>query len=164
MTPSTPQRLNPLHLLIAFASGGLLTLMVYFNGQLSHYGNALFASWSAHGTGTIAAVLFLAVLYRRRPTAPVAQPKPRVPLWAYLGGISGALTVMLTSTTVNTPLALAGTLALGLAGQVIFSLAADNWGFFGLPKRKLQLRDGAAILLILAGSALIILVGMAGRP
>lgn len=163
MTPSPLQRLNPLHLLIAFGSGGLLTLMVYFNGQLSHYGNALFASWAAHGTGTVAAVIFLAILYRRRP-APTTQPKPRVPLWAYLGGISGALTVMLTSTTVNTPLALAGTLALGLAGQVIFSLAADNWGFFGLPKRKLQLRDGAAILLILAGSALIILVGMAGRP
>lgn len=163
MTPSTPQRLNPLHLLIAFGSGGLLTLMVYFNGQLSHYGNPLFASWAAHGTGTVAAVVFLAILYRRRP-APTDQSKPRVPLWAYLGGISGALTVMLTSTTVNTPLALAGTLALGLAGQVIFSLAADNWGFFGLPKRKLQLRDGAAILLILAGSALIILVGMAGRP
>lgn len=163
MTPSTPQRLNPLHLLIAFGSGGLLTLMVYFNGQLSHYGNALFASWAAHGTGTIAAIAFLAILYRRRP-APTAQPKPRVPAWAYLGGISGALTVMLTSTTVNTPLALAGTLALGLAGQVIFSLAADHWGLFGLPKRKLQLRDGAAILLILAGSALIILVGMAGRP
>ena len=71
---------------------------------------------------------------------------------------------MLTSTTVNSPLALSGTLALGLAGQVVFSLAADHWGLFGLPKRRLELRDLAAVLLILAGSALIILVGMGGRP
>lgn len=163
MPTSTSRQLNPLHLLIAFGTGGLLTLMVFFNGELGHYGNPLFASWAAHGTGTVAAILFLALLYRRRPTAE-PQPKPSAPFWAYLGGISGALTVMLTSTTVNSPLALSGTLALGLAGQVVFSLAADRWGLFGLPKRRLELRDLAAVLLILAGSALIILVGMGGRP
>jgi transporter family-2 protein len=69
---------------------------------------------------------------------------------------------MLTSTAVNTPLALAGTLALGLAGQVVFSLAADRWGLFGLPRRKLSLRDIGALALIIAGSALIILFGMGG--
>ena len=159
---SSPSRLNPLHLLIAFGTGGLLTLMVFFNGELAHYGNALFSSWAAHGTGTVAAILFLALLYRYPSSDP--QPKPAAPFWAYLGGISGALTVMLTSTTVNSPLALSGTLALGLAGQVVFSLAADRWGLFGLPKRRLELRDFAAVLLILAGSALIILVGMGGRP
>lgn len=160
--PST-SRLNPFHLLIAFGTGSLLTLMVFFNGELAHYGNALFSSWAAHGTGTVAAILFLALLYRRRP-ASEPQPKLAAPFWAYLGGISGAATVMLTSTTVNSPLALAGTLALGLAGQVVFSLAADRWGLFGLPKRRLEWRDLAAVLLILAGSALIILVGMRGQP
>lgn len=159
MTTST-ERLNPLHLLVAFGTGGLLTLMVYFNGELGRYGNALFSSWAAHGTGTIAAVILLAVLWRRRP--PSIAGKPRAPLWAYLGGLSGGATVMLTSTAVNTPLALAGTLALGLAGQVVFGLAADRWGLFGLPRRKLSLRDMSALALIIAGSALIILFGMGG--
>lgn len=157
MTPTT-ERLNPLHLLAAFGTGGLLTLMVYFNGELGRYGNALFSSWAAHGTGTVAAIILLAILWRRRP-APT-QGRSRAPLWAYLGGLSGGLTVILTSTTVNTPLALAGTLALGLAGQVAFGLAADRWGLFGLPRRKLALRDVGALLLIVAGSALIILFGM----
>ena len=67
---------------------------------------------------------------------------------------------MLTSTTVNTPLALAGTLALGLAGQVVFSLAADQFGLFGLPRRRLGLRDAGAVALIAGGSLLIILFGM----
>lgn len=158
MTSGT-ERLNPLHLLAAFGTGGLLTLMVHFNGELGRYGNALFSSWAAHGTGTIAALLFLAVLYRRRPGA-IDRPAGKTPLWAYLGGISGAATVMLTSTTVNSPLALSGTLALGLAGQVVFSLAADRWGLFGLPKRIPGPRDLAALALIVAGSTLIILFGM----
>lgn len=150
-------RPNALHLLAAFASGGLLTLMIHFNGELGRYGNALFSSWTAHGTGTVAAVVLLALLHRFRETA--SAPLPKAPAWAYLGGISGAATVMLTSAAVNTPLALSGTLALALAGQVAFSLAADKWGLFGLPSRRLELRDAAAIALIVAGSALIILYG-----
>lgn len=151
---------NPIHFLAAFGTGGLLTLMVHFNGELARYGNALFSSWTAHGTGTVAALLFLAILYRRR--ASTLQPKPNAPIWAYLGGLSGAVTVIMTSITVNSSLALSGTLALGLAGQVAFSLTADRWGLFGLPKRLPDLRDLAALGLILAGSALIILSSRAG--
>lgn len=158
MTSLTTQPINPLHLLAAFGTGGLLTSMVYFNGELARYGNPLFASWGAHGTGTVAALILLTILSRRRTAG--AAPGPRPPLWAYLGGLSGAVTVMLTSTTVNGPLALSGTLALGLAGQVVFSLAADRWGFFGLPRRRSDIRDLLALGLILAGSALIILFGM----
>lgn len=148
---------SAIHMLAAFASGGLLTLMIHFNGELARLGNALFSSWAAHGTGTVAALLFLAML---RPVGrPAAPERPPAPLWAYLGGISGAATVMLTAVAVNTPLALSGTIALGLAGQVGFSMAADRWGLFGLPARRLDLRDLAAVVLILAGSALIILYG-----
>lgn len=158
MTDATTTRLNPLHLLAAVGTGCLLTLMVHFNGELGRYGNALFASWAAHGTGTVAAIIFLAVLWRFRQPAGTAA-RPEAPLWAYLGGLSGAVTVFLTAMTVNSPLALSGTLALGLAGQVLFGLAADRWGLFGLPRRKAALRDYAALGLILAGSALIILFG-----
>lgn len=155
----TPTRSNPLHLAAAFASGGLLTLMVHFNGMLAHYGNALFSSWTAHATGTVAAIIVMALLYRK--PEPGQPAKPKAPLWAYMGGMIGAVLVMLTSTAVNSPLALSGTIALGLAGQVIFSLAADFWGLFGFPKRRPQGQDILAIALILGGSALIILVGRA---
>ena len=160
MSSSEAPRPNPLHLLAAFGSGGL-TMMVFLNGEAASHGGPLFSSWLAHGTGTVAAIVFLAVLWRRRPVA--KESRAKAPLWAYLGGVSGAATVMLTSTTVNTPLALAGTLALGLAGQVVFSLAADQWGFFGMPRRRLGLRDAGAVALIGAGSLLIILFGM-GSP
>ncbi|MBE7732322.1 DMT family transporter [Devosia faecipullorum] len=159
MTSFSPQRPKPLHLLAAFASGGLLTFIVFINAEAGHYGGALYSSWLAHGTGTVASIIVLAMLWRRDKPA-LAAIRNKAPLWAYLGGISGAATVMLTSTTVNTPLALAGTLALGLAGQVVFGLAADQWGLFGLAKRRLTLRDAAAVALIVSGSLLIIFIGM----
>lgn len=157
MTDAQAPRPNPLHLLAAFGTGGLLTLMTHFNGELGRYGNPLFASWAAHATGTAAALLFLALLSRRARMP--AGRKPGAPFWAYLGGISGAATVIVTSYTVNSALALSGTLALGLAGQVVFGLAADRWGLFGLAVRRPTLQDVVALGLILTGSALIILFG-----
>jgi transporter family-2 protein len=146
---------NPAHLLLAFLSGGLLTLMVDFNGLVGFHGGVLYSSWVAHGTGTLAAMIFI-LLLRLRPPAAAARTRAAAPLWAYLGGISGAVTVMLTSASVNTPLALSGTLALGLAGQVAFSLAGDRWGLFGLPRRIPRLRDFLALTLIVGGSLIII--------
>ena len=150
MTDPTP---NPLHLLAAFGAGGLLSLMVLFNGTLGAYGSLLYASWVPHLTGTFAALIALALLRPRRAAV------KRAPLWAYLGGISGGVTVMLTSYTMNTALALSGTIALGLAGQMGFSLIADRFGLMGLPQRTPTARDFAAIALIVAGSLLLIFYG-----
>ncbi|SFZ82940.1 transporter family-2 protein [Devosia enhydra] len=152
--PAVPNPLDPAHLLLAFLSGGLLTLMVDFNGLVGLHGGVLYSSWVAHGTGTVAAIIFLVALHVLKPSA--SGTRRPAPLWAYLGGISGAVTVMLTSASVNTALALSGTLALGLAGQVAFSLASDRWGLFGLPRRILRPRNGLAILMIVGGSLLII--------
>lgn len=148
-------------LLAAFATGGLLTLMVLFNGDMAAHSSVLFSSLAAHGTGTIAAALALLLLVSRAKAgrADTARVLPRAPLWAYLGGVAGAITVMLTSTTVNGTLALSGTLALGLAGQVVFGLLADRFGLFGLPQRRATLRDMAALGLIGAGSMLLIFAG-----
>lgn len=149
--------------LAAFATGCLLTLMVHFNGELGRYGTPVFSSWAAHGTGTLAAAIWLGLTWATTKQSPFAGAgKDKAPLWAYLGGLSGAVTVILTSTTVNSPLALSGTLALGLAGQVVFGLVADRWGLFGMPRRKADLRDYGALALIVAGSAIIIL--SAGSP
>ncbi|WHO75948.1 DMT family transporter [Rhizobium sp. BT03] len=160
MTIEAARNPHPIYFIGAFATGGLLTFMVHLNGELARYGNPLFSSWTAHGTGMVAAVILLLALYRRR--RPMAGKTGRAPLWAYLGGVSGAATVILTSTAVNSPLGLSGTLALGLAGQVAFSLAADNWGLFGLPKRRPDIRDIAALGLVVTGGALIILFGRGG--
>ncbi len=150
---ASPSQPHPLAFLAAFGAGGLLSLMVLFNGTLALHGSLLFSSWVPHATGTIAALVFLAVLRPGRVT------RVRAPLWAYAGGVSGAVTVMLTSYALNTPLALSGTLAIGLAGQMIFGLIADARGLFGLPQRSPVARDIAALVLIVAGSLILIFLG-----
>ena len=142
-----------LHFIGAFATGGLLSLMVLFNGTLAIYGSLLFASWVPHLTGSIAAIVALLVLRPRKAST------TRPPSWAYLGGVSGALTVMLTSAAMGSSLALSGTIAIGLAGQMVFSLVADARGMFGLPQKLPSNRDMAALGLILSGSLVLIFLG-----
>ena len=150
--PDTPAP-HRFSFLVAFGAGALLSLMVLFNGTLAQYGSLLFSSWVPHATGTIAALVALALLRPGRAT------KARPPLWAYAGGLSGAVTVMATSYALNTPLALSGTLAIGLAGQMVFGLIADARGMFGLRKRMPTARDIAALALIVAGSLVLIFLG-----
>ena len=144
---------RPSHLITAFGAGVLLSLMVLFNGTLASFGTLLFASWVPHATGSLVALILLLLM---RPAK--AQAK-RPPLWAYTGGLIGAFTVMATSYTMNTALALSGTIAIGLAGQMVFSLVADAKGLFGLPQKWPDLRDWAALALIIAGSLILIFFG-----
>jgi bacterial/archaeal transporter family-2 protein len=142
---------------LAFLSGGILALMVLFNGAVAEATTPFFSSLAAHGIGGLAACLALVLARRmRRMPPPAADGGPRAPLWAYLAGISGAATVMLTSMAVNTPLALSGTIALGLAGQAAFALVADRVGLFGMMRRRIGWPDLAAFALVLAGSLLIV--------
>lgn len=151
-----------IYFLAAFAAGCIMAVMTHLNAVVALYGSPMYASWAGHGCGTIAAVLILVLLYFRKSGKGENTPKTekiRVPWWGYLGGVSGAATVVAASLAVNSPLALSGAIALGLGGQVLFSLAADQWGFFGLPARRLDLRDLMAVIFILAGSILVIMSG-----
>lgn len=141
------------HDLVAFGAGWLISFMLLFNGTLAATGTLLFSSWVPHATGTVAALLILLVFRPKQAKGPPA------PLWAYLGGVSGAVTVVLTSAAMNSALALSGTIAVGLAGQVVFSLLADMRGMFGMPKIMPTLRDLAALGLILAGTTVLVFLG-----
>ncbi|WP_174804091.1 DMT family transporter [Martelella limonii] len=147
-----------IYFIAAFAAGCVLAMMTHLNGLLGFYSNAMFASWTAHATGTVVSVALLGLLALKKPKGAAAM-KPPIPWWAYLGGIFGAATVVFAALAVNSPLALSGTIAIGLASQVLFSLAADYWGFFGLEARKLDRRDFIVVGLILAGGLLVILSG-----
>lgn len=140
---------RPVQIAAALGSGVLLSLMVLCNAEMTRHAGPLLGSLAPHATGTVAAGLALALL--ARPSG-----GERAPAWAYLGGLSGAVTVMLSSVAANTALALSGTLALGLVGQAAFGLAADRWGLLGLPRRKATAREVLALLLILGGSAILI--------
>ncbi|MDI1476294.1 DMT family transporter [Polyangium sp. y55x31] len=143
--------------LLAFTSGILLALMLNYNGLLAKHTMPIFASWAAHGLGAFAAfVLVVSCSRLLGPPSKEAQPPPKAPLWYYLGGVPGAFTVILAAIAVNSSLALSGTIALMLVGQVLFGIVSDHFGLFRTPKRRIVAADFLAALLVLAGSVLII--------
>ena len=145
------------HLALAFASGWLLSLILLFNGTLATFTNAPFSSLVPHAVGTVFALVVLLSWPPFRRAGLVWRGQ--APTWSFLGGVSGAVTVIATSIAMNSVLALSGTLALGLVGQGLFALLADRYGLLGLPKRRTGWRGIAALVLILAGSFFVILGG-----
>jgi len=143
-------------MLLGISAGGLLTAMISTNSSLSTWNSPLIASWFAHGTGAVVAWILLMLRFRTlRPLKvdPVAKKPPK---WSYLGGIPGAMTVLLAAIAVNSPLQLSGTLALVLMGQILFGLMADLRGWFGVIKCRFSVLDLYSVSLILGGSALLI--------
>lgn len=145
-------------ILVALGTGCLPTVMLSLNSEIALHAGALIGSWVVHGTGTLAAIVLL-VLLSRLPAASVVKPAGRPPFWAFLGGCTGAFNVMLSATAVNAGLALSGTQAVALSGQVLFGLAADRWGLLGLPRRPVAVMDLSPAAMIIGGSLIIILFG-----
>lgn len=171
--------------LAAFGAGLLLALMIAQNGALARATDPWLASWLAHGVGTLVAALLWGIAarvntHRRKaaqagamaveaslatnpagPASSLAEAMPsqlnRVPYWAWLGGLPGALTVVLAAFCLNSPLGMAGTLALLLLGQLLFGALCDGLGWFGLTRRRPQGLDLLAALLVMAGALLILL-------
>jgi transporter family-2 protein len=152
---------RPTDWLLAVAGGVLLAFMIHYNSLLAKHTTPVFASWVAHGLGGAAALL-LVVLYSKAPRSTATADGPRcvkAPLWFYLGGIPGAFTVILAAVTVNSTLALAGTVALMLVGQVLFGIVSDHFGLFRTPRRRIGVYDLCVVLSVLTGSMLIIFGG-----
>ncbi|NBE93219.1 EamA-like transporter family protein [Nonomuraea sp. KC401] len=144
---------------LAIAGGVLLTLMTQANAVLAGHTDALYASWAAHGLGAVVASLLVLALARRAPAATPGENEGRTPLWYYLGGIPGALVVVLSAIAVNSELALAGTIALMLTGQILFGTVSDHMGLLHTPRRRFTPMDLAVAGCVLAGSVLIVLGG-----
>jgi len=146
---------------LALFAGAILAIMIKLNSSLAGLNSPIEASWIAHGLGAVTALtLFQIMAIFRRHTAKESikssTTDTRAPWYAYLGGLPGAFTVILAAITVNSPLGLAGTLALALLGQILFSLWVDHFGLFGSFKRRIAWHDVKVLGFIIIGSLLII--------
>lgn len=165
-----------LNLLLALIGGALLALMIKLNSSLAALTTPLYASWLAHGIGASVALLLIAVIttVSKRDRPNIVKPLSRnttskhdrptlsggaAPKWSYLGGIPGAMVVILAAITVNSELGLSGTLVLGLLGQVLFGLLSDHFGLFGVDKKPISAHRLLSIIPIFSGASLIIFFG-----
>lgn len=152
--------------LLAIAAGAFLAVMIELNGRLAAHSSAIFASWVAHGVGAAAAMLLAVAAAGLASFAGAggymtetadSTARPGAPLWAYLGGIPGAFTVVLASIAVNGGMKLSATLALMLVGQMTFGLATDRFGWFGLERRRLTVNDLLGSIALLSGCTILLL-------
>lgn len=137
--------------ILTLCAGGLLALMVFFNGLLAKYIRPLEASLIIHLIGLTTSLL-LVLLWKHRTT--IAYQ--RIPKSAYITGIFGGIAVAIVGITVNGPIGVAGTVGLLVLGQVIYGWLSDTWGLFGTSRRRLSWPDLIQAMLILAGVGVLI--------
>jgi transporter family-2 protein len=135
----------------AVTGGITLASMIAVNSKLAAYSSPLLSSWLAHGIGAVTSFFVLLGVSAFVGEKISLFPKSTTPIWAYLGGIPGAFTVILAAITVNSPLGLSASIALIMAGQVLFGLVSDTFGLFGLRKRAMNINDVIALILMVIG-------------
>jgi transporter family-2 protein len=138
---------NPLYLSIALVTGAAIAVQALANSRLRlALGTPV---WAAIAQFVVGLVLLIVVAFATRQPAPILGGLGRMPAWAWVGGIVGALFIVVS--IVLTPrLGTAVTLATITVGQLIAALALDHYGWLGSPVIRLSLPRvlGAACLLL----------------
>ena len=138
--------------LLGIVSGFGLTLQIGMNSRLrTVLQSANTAALVSFLVGTVALV---ALLIATRTPLPDRDTLASVPVWAWFGGLMGAFYVAI-STVVASELGTASLLGLALLGQLAMSLAADHFGWMGLPVHPITLTRLAGVALLGAGVWLI---------
>lgn len=135
--------------LLVFLAGALLPLQAGVNGELARFlGHPLRASLVSFLVGS----LFLGLLvYRLAPGA--WEGAGRAPLWAWLGGIGGALYVW-GIVALAPRLGALLSFALLVAGQMVSSILLESLGLL-YPERPLTALRLLGVVLLVLGVVLI---------
>ena len=138
-------------LLLAFAvvAGAFLPLQAGINARLAHFvGGPVRASAISFLIGTV--VLFVVVVLFTRGGARPGD----APWWAWIGGALGAFYV--TSTVVVPPrVGTAAFFGILVAAQLVTSVVADRFGWFGFHQRDITPLRGIGIALLIGGALLV---------
>lgn len=141
--------------LVGHGAGVLLTAMLKLNSLLGSYTTPIFASWAAHGVGTVVTVCLLIGVRLKKKPIDTASPIQSPEWWTHLGGIPGAFAVILAIMVVNS-LGLVGAISLMLTGQILFGMAVDHFGLFKSQQRRICWVDFVVGLCVVGGSTLVI--------
>jgi bacterial/archaeal transporter family-2 protein len=112
------------------------------------------AAWSgfmSYFLGVLCMVALAAVLHDPMPST---RTIARVPLWAWSGGIFGAIFIGLSIITIP-KLGGAVYIAILVTGQMIAALAVDHFGWLGVPERHMDLPRMFGVALLVGGVILI---------
>ena len=138
--------------LLTISAGVSVVIQQALNANLrTELNSAAWSGFMSYFLGIIFMVCLAAVL---RDPIPSANTIARVPLWAWGGGILGAIFVAISIVTIP-KLGGAGYIALLVTGQMIAGLALDQFGWLGIPERQVDLPRLLGVVLLIGGVVLI---------
>jgi bacterial/archaeal transporter family-2 protein len=133
-------------------AGAILALQIGMTGLLqSTTRSPLIAALINFLIGT--ALLLVAALVTRAPW-PSLTILRGIPVWAWFGGLCGALYIATVSFT-GPRLGATTVLALTLLGQAVASMIVDHFGLVGLPVNPVSWTRMLGVMLLLGGALLI---------
>jgi bacterial/archaeal transporter family-2 protein len=137
---------------VAAVAGTLLPTQAGINTQLArNLGHPLLAASVSFAIGTIGLLLYTAVFHISLP--PLSQIT-KIPWYLWIGGLLGM--VYLTTTIILAPLLGAATMiGLVVAGQMLASIALDNYGLVGFSVHPLSFWRAIGAILLIVGVFLI---------
>lgn len=134
--------------LIALLAGAAVPFQAGSNAALGRLlGHPL---WAALVSLSVSVLMVLPALWLMRAPTPQWSGLVSAPWWAWFGGVAGV--AYITAALILTPrLGAAGFIVCVVAGQVLSSLAIDQWGLMGLPERPVNLARLLGVGLIVVG-------------
>ncbi|WP_175651011.1 DMT family transporter [Pseudomonas sp. Marseille-P9899] len=134
--------------LIALLAGAAVPFQAGSNAALGRLlGHPL---WATLVSLSVSVLMVLPALWLMRAPAPQFAGLGQAPWWTWFGGVAGV--AYITAALILTPrLGAAGFIVCVVAGQVLSSLAIDQWGLMGLPERPVNLLRLLGVGLIVAG-------------
>lgn len=125
--------------------GVLIALMVWLNGGLAEHFGLYGSTVLVHLVGLIGVFIWLYLIRKETLNLP-----KHLPPYLFMGGIIGALTVVFNNIGFSAN-GVSITLALGLLGQMCFSVLVDHFGLLGVIKRPLNKRQLLSLGLVTIG-------------
>ncbi len=124
--------------------GAVITFMIGINGQLSAQIGNYATSVVVHAVGVLGVCLILFFKKERMPSL------KNIPYYWFLGGLFGAITVVFNNIGFHV-FGATLTLALGLLGQMVFSVAIDHYGLFGMTPVRMTRKQILPLIFIITG-------------
>lgn len=110
--------------------------------------------YGALASTAVSTVAFALIAVAMRLPAPDLRGLQQAPLWGWTGGLIGA-GVVLSALLAAPRLGATTTVVLFIAGQLVFSLLVDHFGWLGAPVRQIDLPRLLGVLLLAAGVVLV---------
>lgn len=140
-------------LLIVVVAGLATVTQIGVNNQLNMFTqNSTLTALISFVVGTIA--LFVFVIITNYNSLPQPSTLIQATWWKYTGGLLGVFYII-TSIVVAPRIGAANTVGFLVAGQLIFSVIFDHFGWLGFPVKSINIYRVIGIVLIIAGVFLI---------